>query len=254
MSTSSLYWSTSDRNCKLSHFRTSVVLQNTWFRLVFKLSLELTRTCCSHIVSMTTHSWPTVWETSCFIQHKSLEQVDWWFVSFLPFYASVITATAIWVTLKVTYLNCGLKRSSKCVILVVFQRYLCGNGDDLKNSGLNRIRTLTSAMPVQRSTIWAIRPTWSWSLRGSAADDQEYATPILSLCRGSFTDWSSFSIPFLLWTKGSSGPVTQWRQLVSCDWSWYSHGSLIPGKFHLKINRSMKTPWQEYSGVACSYS
>ena len=125
MSTSSLYWSTSERNCKLSHFRTSVVLQNTWFRLVFKLSLELTRTCCSHIVSMTTHSWPTVWETSCFIQHKSLEQVDWWFVSFLPFYASVITATAIWVTLKVTYLNCGLKRSSKCVILVDFQRYLC---------------------------------------------------------------------------------------------------------------------------------
>ena len=57
-----------------------------------------------------------------------------------------------------------------------------------------------------------------------------------------------------MWKKGSSGSVTQWRQLVSCDWSWHSHGSLIPGKFDLKINRSMKTPWQEYSGVACSYS
>ena len=46
----------------------------------------------------------------------------------------------------------------------------------------------------------------------------------------------------------------QWRQLVSCDWSWHSHGSLIPGKFDLKINRSMKTPWEECSRVACSYS
>jgi len=57
-----------------------------------------------------------------------------------------------------------------------------------------------------------------------------------------------------LWKKGSSGPVTQWLQLVSYDWSWHSHGSLIPGKFGLKINRSMKTPWQECSGVACSNS
>ena len=36
--------------------------------------------------------------------------------------------------------------------------------------------------------------------------------------------------------------------------SWHSHGSLIPRRFYLKINRSMKTPWLEYSGVACSYS
>ena len=48
--------------------------------------------------------------------------------------------------------------------------------------------------------------------------------------------------------------MTQWRQLVSCDWSWHSHGSVTPGKFYLKINRSMKTPWQKYSGVPCSYS
>ena len=54
--------------------------------------------------------------------------------------------------------------------------------------------------------------------------------------------------------RGSSGPVTWWRQLVSCDWSWHSHGSLTSGKFELKIKRSMKTPWQEYGGVACSYS
>ena len=40
----------------------------------------------------------------------------------------------------------------------------------------------------------------------------------------------------------------------SCDWSWHSGGSLIPGKFDLKINWSMKTPWQGYIVVACSYS
>ena len=42
--------------------------------------------------------------------------------------------------------------------------------------------------------------------------------------------YSIFSTPFLLWKKGSSGPVTQWRQLVSCDWLWHSHGSLISFK------------------------
>ena len=30
--------------------------------------------------------------------------------------------------------------------------------------------------------------------------------------------------------------MTQWRQLVSCDWSWHSQGSLIPGKIDPKIN------------------
>ena len=83
---------------------------------------------------------------------------------------------------------------------------------------------------------------------GSAAvDEQELAIPILSLCHGTLTNWSIFSTPFLLWKEGSSGPVTQWRQLVSCDWLWHSHGSLIQSRFDLKINRSMKTPWQEYS-------
>lgn len=32
----------------------------------------------------------------------------------------------------------------------------------------------------------------------------------------------------------------QWRQLLSCDWSWHSHWGLIPRKFDLKINRSTK--------------
>ena len=32
----------------------------------------------------------------------------------------------------------------------------------------------------------------------SGADEQELATPILSLCHGIFTDWSIFSVPFLL--------------------------------------------------------
>ena len=79
----------------------------------------------------------------------------------------------------------------------------------------------------------------------SGADEQELATLILSLCHGIFTDWSIFSTPFLLWTKGSSGAVTQWRQLVSCDWLWHSHRSLIQSRFDLKINRSMKMPWQK---------
>ena len=43
-------------------------------------------------------------------------------------------------------------------------------------------------------------------------------------------------------------------QFFSCDWSWHSHGSLIPGKFDLKVNRFMKTPWQEYRAIAFSYS
>ena len=80
----------------------------------------------------------------------------------------------------------------------------------------------------------------------SGADEQELAVPILSLCHGIFTVWSIFSTPLFFWKKGSSGPVTQWRQWVSCDWLWHSRGSLIQSRFHLKINRSMKTPWQEY--------
>ena len=83
---------------------------------------------------------------------------------------------------------------------------------------------------------------------------QEPMSRSLQLCHGIFTDWSIFGTPLLLWKKGSSGPVTQWRQLVSCDWLWQSHGGLIQSRFDLKINRSMKTPWQEYSWVTCSYS
>ena len=37
----------------------------------------------------------------------------------------------------------------------------------LKNSSLNKIQTMTSAMPVQCFTSWAIRPTGSRSLCGS---------------------------------------------------------------------------------------
>ena len=77
---------------------------------------------------------------------------------------------------------------------------------------------------------------------------------VTSLCPGLFTDWSIFSLTFLLWKKGSSAPVTQWRQLVSFDWSWHSQESLVPGNFELNINPSMKTPWQKCSRVACFYS
>ena len=48
----------------------------------------------------------------------------------------------------------------------------------------------------------------------------------------------------------SSDAVTS----ISYLWLVVAHRSLIPKKFNLKINRSMKTPWQEYSGVAYSYS
>ena len=65
-------------------------------------------------------------------------------------------------------------------------------------------------------------------------------TKVKSIFHGILTDWSILTMPFPLSKKGSSGPVTQWRQLVSCDWSRHSHGSLIHGKFDLKINRSMK--------------
>ena len=42
---------------------------------------------------------------------------------------------------------------------------------------------------------------------------------------------------------------------ISFQWSVMAlPWSLIPGKFDLKINQSMKTPWQKYSEVACSYS
>ena len=65
-----------------------------------------------------------------------------------------------------------------------------------------------------------------------------------------------YFLVYLFFCERKAVPV-QWRsevKSVSCDWSWLSHGSLIPGKFDLKINRSMKTLWQEYSGVVCSYS
>ena len=48
------------------------------------------------------------------------------------------------------YLKCGLKQSLKCAIFFFFFKpYFCSNEDGLRNSGLSRIRTLTSAMPVQ---------------------------------------------------------------------------------------------------------
>ena len=49
---------------------------------------------------------------------------------------------------------------------------------------------------------------------------------------------------YFLFRERNTVPV-QWRsdvKLVACEWSWHSHGSLIPGKLDLKINRSMKMP------------
>ena len=96
---------------------------------------------------------------------------------------------------------------------------------------------------------------WRTGLSGykvlTGADEKEHGSPILTLCHGIFTDRSVFSIPFLLWKKGCSGTVTQ---DVKSVWSWRSQGSLIHGKFDLKIYQSMKTSWQECVEVARSYA
>ena len=79
-------------------------------------------------------------------------------------------------------------------------------------------------------------------------------TPILSFCHVVFADWSILVYLFFCERKAVPVQLTQWRQLVSFNWSWHSHGSLTPGNLDLKINRSVKTPWQEYKGFACSHS
>ena len=66
--------------------------------------------------------------------------------------------------------------------------------------------------------------------------------------------WRLYRLIYFNYTSCSFGPVTLWRQLFCCDWSWYSHRSFIPGKIDLKIYRSMKSPWQECCGAACSYT
>ena len=66
------------------------------------------------------------------------------------------------------------------------------------------------------------------------ADEYEHATTILSLCHDIFTDCSVFLHTF---------PFVKERQFWSTDVNKFlviGHGT-IPGKFHLKINRSMKT-------------
>ena len=75
--------------------------------------------------------------------------------------------------------------------------------------------------------VYTVSRWWNFGQRylESVADESEHATPILC-CHGIFADWSIFSIAFLFWKEDSSGPVTRWRQLVSCHWSWHSHESL----------------------------
>ena len=74
----------------------------------------------------------------------------------------------------------------------------------------------------------AFCPNWCHPIPRTSNLYQEPMRRSLQLpCHGIFADWSIFSIPFLLKKKRSSGPRTQWRHLVSCDWLWHSHGSLI---------------------------
>ena len=65
---------------------------------------------------------------------------------------------------------------------------------------------------IQKSIFEIEIKKFTWNYTDAGPDEQEPATPILSLSHGIFTDWSIFITPFLLWTKGSSGPVTKWRQ------------------------------------------
>jgi len=73
----------------------------------------------------------------------------------------------------------------------------------------------------------------------------------LSLCHGIFTDWSIFITPFLLWKKGSSGPVTQWRQLVPRDCSRHSHWSSFQRnsiyKYIVLCKRMIAWPYSSWS-------
>ena len=71
---------------------------------------------------------------------------------------------------------------------------------------------------------------------------------LTSLSNGISTEWSTFSISFLLWKKDSFRPVTHGRQLVSCV------VMTLPRESDFKEIRSKnKSAWQEYSGVARSY-
>ena len=84
--------------------------------------------------------------------------------------------------------------------------------------------------------------------------DPDPKAPIPGLCNGIFTDRSIFRLSFPEKTKAV--PV-RWPydvSLISCNWSSGSCGSLIRGKFNLKINRSVKTPLHEHSRVVGSGS
>ena len=149
-------------------------------------------------------------------------QEPWWTGTYLRHTSECFDYTSLWEVRK---------GGNKIVYIKRTRQYTADT------SYWSRTKVLRMTMAKKKQTL-------------TGADEYEHATLILSLCQGTFTDWSIFSIPFLLWKKGSSGLATQWHQLISCDWSWHSLGSLIPGKFDLKINRSMKI----YSGVAYSYS
>ena len=69
----------------------------------------------------------------------------------------------------------------------------------------------TSTPRTPRPTLFeqcvrSLRPAELRTMSG--ADDQELATPILSLCHSILIHWSIFTTPFLLRKKGSSGPMT----------------------------------------------
>ena len=71
----------------------------------------------------------------------------------------------------------------------------------------------------------------------SGADEYEHT--ILSLRHGIFNDWSSFTIPFRLWKKGSSGldAVTS-NSFVWLRMAIPGESHSTEGKFDPKINRS----------------
>ena len=88
----------------------------------------------------------------------------------------------------------------------------------LKNSSLNEIQTMTSAIPVQCSTSWAISPTWTWSLCGSIGSPSminiHWFKVRRILSRG----------PFLESPENFSGPkskLSNCNPLALKSWSFY---------------------------------
>ena len=133
---------------------------------------------------------------------------------------------------KTTVYNVGVRKRNfssselhTCHLFATQTRIKLFNAKERKLQHLITSASLTKFRHIQSQYYFCKVPVLS------GADEKEHATPILSLCHRIFTDWSIFSIPFLLWKKGSSGPVTSfsflWLVIVL---PWESHFREIQSK------------------------